>query len=429
MPKEEGSETVAEFRHVNKLVYSRPSSGSLVCSRTQKLSYPASLSYGLGATIQFQVNSGAESVWGPSSYIKLKATVGTDNALRLLGSMFNIFSQARLYHRSGELLEQVLYSDILSNIKLRYETSTADYAKLYTLIGANAAIGVEDYPSGFTLADGVNTGFFMLPLSFLFGVFNNHGQYIPAQLLAGARIELVLNSTAAACGITAGAGLANIQFSPVLSLDCSQLYDSATKQLLEESADVQSSGLQFTYSTYFASQTALVANGVNVDVLQSASITEKVFTVATADATTANKFIFRKWGANDSFTYQWRIGAHYLPIYAVKDNAEAFLMTQTAFKGAYHQFSDPQPANGGIGVSSFAAAVANAETGDSAVYATSLERSSAGVELSGDATNNSRIVNLSVQGNTFGGAGHVTTTFLQYVRTANLMVDSAVVDR
>lgn len=420
MSMDEGAETVAEFRHMNRLVYSRPSSGSLINSRTQKLSYPASLSYGLGATIQFQVNSGSESVWGPSSYIKLKALVGTNYAnLTVLGSMLNIVSQARLYHRSGELLEQVLYSDILSNIKLRYETSTADYAKLYTLIGANPVIGTASRPVGFADNGGGATGYFMLPLSFLFGVFNNHGQYIPAQLLAGARIELVLNSTGVACGF-AGTGIDASTFEPVLSLDCSQLYDSASKQLLEESADVQSSGLQFTYSTYFSSQTAIVANaGINIDVLQSASITEKVFTVAAASATLATKYEFLPFGASGVFTYQWRIGAHYLPIYAVKDNTEAFLMTQTAFKGAYHQFSDPQPANGGIGVSSFA-------DGNSAVYATSLERSSAGVMLSGDATNNSRVINLSVQGNTQGG---FATTFLQYVRTANLMVDSAVVDR
>jgi len=414
---DEGAETVAEFRHMNKLVYSRPSSGSLINSRTQKLTYPASLSYGLGATVQFQVNSGAESVWGPTSYIKMKATVGTADALTVLGSMLNVVSQARLYHRSGELLEQVLYSDILSNIKLRYETSTADYAKLFTLIGGNAVIGTADKPAGFVFAGGVNTGYFMLPLSFLFGLFNNHGQYIPSQILAGARIELVLNSTGVACGF-AGDGIDASTFEPVLSLDCAQLYDSATKQLLEESADVQSSGLQFTYSTYFSSQTAVVGGaGINIDVLQSASITEKVFTVVAASATLATKYAFLPFAASGAFTYQWRIGAHYLPIYAVKDNTEAFLMTQTAFKGAYHQFSDP-PANSGIGVKSFG-------DGNSAVYATSLERSSAGVMLSGDATNNSRVINLSVQNNTQGG---FATTFLQYVRTANAMVDSCVVD-
>lgn len=413
------SEMVSSYRHMNNLIYARPSSGSLINERTQKLSYPASLSYSLGSTMQFVINSGTESVWGPSSYLKLKLdiTAGANN-YQINGSLLNLFSQARLYHRSGELLEQVFFSDILSNIKLRYMTSASDYSKLYSLIGAPPI-------PGSTSAEAVPPGvgaYYMLPLSFLFGIFDNHSQYIPSQLLAGARMELVLNSSSAECGMT-GTAVVVANITPVLSLDCSQLYDAVQKQLLEESADVQASGIQYTYSTYFSSQSASQIGAVNIDVLQSASLTERVFLVNTQTASLdpangAPKYNFLPLKAsNGDWSYQFRIGAHYLPIYAVQDNVESFQQTQIAFNGAYNQFRSV-PTHTGISVSAFGAT--------NAVYATSLEKSAADVALSGEPTNNSRIVNFSAQGTV---VAFKNTVFLQYVRVANLMLDSCVVDR
>lgn len=415
------SEMVASYRHMNSLVYARPSSGSLINERTQKLSYPASLSYSLGSTMQFVINSGSESVWGPSSYIKLKCRITTTaNDFLISGSFYNLFSQVRLYHKSGELLSQIFFSDILSNIKLRYMTSTSDYQKLYTLIGGNAVIGTPD-KAGATVGDTTGAGldvYYMLPLSMLFGEFDNHSQYIPATLLAGARMELVLNGSVAECGMS-GTNLSVSAIIPVLSLDCSQLYDAVQKQLMEESADVQASGIQFTYSTFFSSQSAAAAGAINIDVLQSASLTEKVFVTMTATGNDAGltKYDFLPINTNGQFSYQWRIGSHYLPIYAVQDNTEAFQQAQIAFNGAYNQYRLP-PTHTGISVSSFGT--------KNAVYATSLEKSACDVALSGEPTNNSRIVNFSAQGN---AGAFKTTVFLQYVRVSNLMLDSCVVDR
>ncbi len=415
---------VAAYRHLNSLVYARPSSGSLISQRTQKLSYPASLSYTMGNTIQFVINSGAESVWGPSSYLKL--AMGYDNtaAPTIVGSMFNLFSQARLYHRSGELLEQVLFADVLSNIKLRYATSYSDYQKLKYLIGATNVPGTNTVPLGFdaTVATG-RTASFNLPLSILFGVFNNHSQYIPSQLLAGARMELVLNSSAVASGFT---NVTINTVSPTLSLDCATLYDAASKQILEESADVSESGIQFTYSTYFASQFTPTGGALNIDVLQSASITEKVFVVGAPTNDNTTKYNFKSLGS--AYSLQARIGSHYLPIYAIQNDNESFYQTQIAFNGAYNQYSSA-PAQTGVSVEYMT--VASPAAADNAVYAFSLEKSGAGVALSGEPTNNSRICNIACSGASGVDSTNFkfATVFLQYVRVANCMVDSCVVDR
>jgi hypothetical protein len=417
---------VAAYRHLNSLVYARPSSGSLISQRTQKLSYPASLTYTMGSTMQFVINSGAESVWGPSSYLKLAVTHtnSVSGAVTITGSMFNLFSQARLYHRSGELLEQVFFADVLSNIKLRYATSFSDYQKLKYLIGATNVPGATSAPLGFdsTAAATQYTDSFNLPLSLLFGVFNNHSQYIPSQLLAGARLELVLNSSSAASGFTYSTINA---VSPTLSLDCATLYDAASKQILEESSDVSESGIQFTYSTYFASQFTPTGSALNIDVLQSASITEKVFVVGAPANETATKYNFKSLGA--AYSLQARIGSHYLPIYAIQNDNESFYQSQIAFNGAYNQYSSA-PAQTGVSVE-YMTVVAPAA--DNAVYAFSLEKSGAGVALSGEPTNNSRICNIACSGasNVNGTDFKYATVFLQYVRVANCMVDSCVVDR
>jgi len=426
---------VAAYRHLNSLVYARPSSGSLISQRTQKLSYPASLSYTMGNTIQFVINSGHESVWGPSSYLKLSVQHTNAASVTVVGSMFNLFSQARLYHRSGELLEQVLFADVLSNIKLRYATSASDYVKLKYLIGGTDKPGFRDTPLGM-VASGTaqTTENFNLPLSILFGVFNNHSQYIPSQLLAGARMELVLNSDATSSGFV---NTTINTISPTLSLDCATLYDAASKQILEESADVSESGIQFTYSTYFSSQFTPTGAALNIDVLQSASITEKVFIVGTPTSNGANKYDFYSLGGDaspfGSYSLQARIGSHYLPIYAIQNDNESFYQTQIAFNGAYNQYS-MAPAQTGVGVDFMTvggAGVSSATISKNSVYAFSLEKSGAGVALSGEPTNNSRVCNIACSGCSGVQAGQfaTATVFLQYVRVANCMVDSCVVDR
>jgi len=265
-----------------------------------------------------------------------------------------------------------------------------------------------------------------LPLSFYLGVFDNHTQYIPSQLLAGARLELVLNPDSGESMQMTDITIASI--APVLSLDCAKLYDEASKQILEESADVQESGIQFTYNTHFASQFKPSQGAINIDVLQSASLTEKVF-VVNADAANTAKYTFLSLGGAlgtaSAYSYQFRIGSHYLPIYAIQDDTEAFNMAQIAFNGAYNQYSRA-PTHTGISVNSFFSPNNKDGTGYNCVYATSLEKSASNVALSGQPTNNSRLINFSAQGT---AAQFTTTVFLEYVRVANCMLDSCVVDR
>ena len=366
--------------------------------------------------MQFIINSGSESVWGPTSYLKLKIELTTTGTAALAGSWFNLISQCRLFSRSGENLSTVFFADLLSNIKLRYNTSFSDYQKLYSLIGASQTAGGSS-TGNLTPNAGAKTVYVNLPLSILFGEFDNHSQFIPSQLLAGARMELVLNSTIASMGLT-NVTDATVKITPVLSLDCAKVYDEAQKQIMEESSDVQESGIQFTYSTYFASQFQPAGGAVNIDVLQSASLTEKAFVCLSEDSA-GNKYNFKPLLAGgQGYSYNWRIGSHYLPIYPVQEDNEAYYQTCIAFQSGYNQYSRP-PAHTGVAVSSFGLT--------NCVYATSLEKSASGVALSGEPTNNSRLINFSAQNTDVPAC--VATVFLQYVRVANCMLDSCVVDR
>ena len=446
------SEKVYEYRGLNGMVYARPSSGGLISERTMKLSNPASLTYTMGSTVNFLVNC-TEAVWGPGSYLKMKVNMTVPAGRRgfITGSIMNLFSQIRYSHRSGELLSQTLFSDVLANVNLKYRTSVSDYAKLYTLIGGNKFPGAGDFGPFVDEANSDGSAkdyYFAVPMSLFLPEFDNHNQYIPASLISGSRLEIVLNNDAATSGIcsyvTDGAGnitppgnlgLVTINsVEPIMILDSCRPFDELTKQLHEESADVEASGLQYTYSTHFGSQfTPGTSGAVNVDVLQSVSIAERAFIVFTVPdtVTTNNKYNFVSLaptlGNNSGYAWQWRLGSQFKPLYSVSNDVESYMLTCQAFNSGFNQFSR-DPAHTGVSIESFGSGHTVADgggplkQGTSCVYSCALEKSANGLSMTGDSSNNSRLLNFSVQGCT--NLNLKATVFLSYVRCANLMIDS-----
>jgi hypothetical protein len=257
-----------------------------------------------------------------------------------------------------------------------------------------------------------------VPLWMLLGVFSSQEAFIPGGFLAGAKLEIELESNAIA--------LINATYSkvrPTIVLDSAQVYDSVQKQLLEEQADVAGSGLQFTYSTYFSTANNFSGENVNFDVQQSASITECVFATA--------RLVGDLIGANDSFKfvpaserYQFRLGSQYFPQQPINSTAaqqrEPYMQTLVTFESAPHQYMG-SPANAGGTSVNIDAFLLNR-----AVYSTTLEKSASGLSLTGEPTNNSRILNLEM---TKADANHRINIFLKYLRVANVLGSNLVVDR
>jgi len=427
MNPEEVNSTFNEYRHLNSMVYSRNSGGSLVAQRVQKQSFPSSLSYSVGSTIQaiFNVN---QPVWGPTSYLRLKFTSDTATDFGS-GSVLSMIESVRVFHRSGEMLSQCLNISTLGKLKLLYNTTQSDYVQLAKQLYANNVPGSSTVGSANLLRIGENVA--IIPLSLIAEIFGNTNQYIPASLISGMRIEIQLTSSETSMGLRNKAALFTT-ITPVFTFDCIQDFDNVKKMLIEEQADVQNSGLQFTYDTYFSSSSSSAGvTSLNIDVLQSASMVEACFLVirnptvpAGADATSQFDFVpFVDEAKDGGSSYQWRIGSDYKPIYTVTNASEAYMLTCQAVNHVYHQNSMLSHCKG-VSVSGFGATTA--------VYGSSFEKDATSVVLlSGEPSNNSRLVNVHVEGleGASSAAGAKAYIFMKYVRIANLMGDSCVVDR
>jgi hypothetical protein len=350
--------------------------------------------------MQCIINSGGDFIWGPSSYLRVELDRATED---LGSSVLNCFKSIRLTHRSGEVLEYIQDYNVLGNIMRTYMVSTEDEVKVESLID---------------IGEAVNDTVCCVPLWMLLGVFSSQEAFIPGGFLAGAKLEIELESNDLAL---ISATYSNVR--PTIVLDSAQVYDSVQKQLLEEQADVAGSGLQFTYSTYFSTANNFNGANVNFDVQQSASITECVFaTIREVDDLVGAKDSFKFVPA--STRYQFRLGSQYFPQQPINSTAtqqkEPYMQTLVTFESAPHQYMG-SPANAG-GV--------NADHAEfklnKAVYSTTLEKSASGLSLTGEPTNNSRILNLEM---TKADVNHRINIFLKYLRVANVMGSNLVVDR
>ncbi len=480
-------EEIAALRHENSMIFSPPSAASLIDNRILKSYNFSNLEYNFGSTMQAIVNSGSDFIWGPSSYIRLEYTVtasgvAAPNNLPNLGygTIMNIFKTVRLTHRSGEILEQVIDANVVAQLRRLWGTSLEDRQKLDGMLNG-APIPVQaQYNSADRNFLAAGTHVACIPLKYLFGLFDENPQFIPNTLLAGAKIELEMESPSKVFanwtlfGTAPGVGTVGT-FKPTLVLDSAMVYQGLQKQLLAEQANVEDSGLAFTYSTYFTTNVTQQATGatVSLDVQQAATLCERITAVAristfqgdSAGAPTVAGFPPQ----SDSFQffpafrgYQFRIGATFLPQQVINvpsintqfacgdASNEVYANALTAWGSYPTQYNKSMMSGSTIsmypspfdGVVDRTAANTFIPLGPSysrsaAIYSTSLEKQANGMALTGQSTNNARILNISLtSGNGFidvdGGVvpgPYQIVACLQYVRVAHLMQDSCVVDR
>jgi hypothetical protein len=324
-------QAVMALRTVNRLTYSPPHYSSLIEKRTTKSYNFNNASYAAGSTAQTIINSGGDALWGPNCYLRVALTKSeTTTAMGADNSILAIFKRIRLTHRSGEVLEYIPDVGFLAHIRKLYEVSVEDTPKLDSLLKVATGAGSESQ-------------ILIVPLWLLLGVFNVRTNYIPPGFLAGAKLEIDLASNAEALQ---AAGTYTV--SMTINLESSQIWDGAMKQLLDQEASVDTSGLQFNFSTWFASNNGAGTN-VNFDVQHAASITEKVVyafrTAANLSTITSDSFLMT--GATRT---QVRLASSYFPQQPLDlsvSQVEAYQHTLVAFDGAPKQYLGSN-AKGGV---------------------------------------------------------------------------------
>jgi hypothetical protein len=470
---------VEALRAENCLIYTRPSNVALIDARVMKSYNFANPVYpDMSSTFQIIVNSGGDAVYGRSSYLRLEYSVGSAGVDFGLGTICNIFSRIRILHRSGEILEDILNINLLANLKRYWSYSRTDRMKL------DGNLGVVGNAANSNIPEASTTQVAIIPMSLLCGLFDNEHQMIPPSLLAGARIELELApyNTITTTSRGVGSGATTIfNFRPTLVLDSCQLYDVVNRQLLTEMADEGRSGIQFSYKTYFNSFVTSGQTSVNIDVAQSASCVTKAIAVC-RDNFQINNVVspFAATVSGDAFKCiapfsqaQWRLGSQYFPMAAVSvpkrasnpatanrwddiqaNSKEWYQLTHTAWMSGFDQFHKSAGLDASVQFNLAGAGTdlsVNCWEQGQAHYGFVGERSPVGLELTGQSTNNSRILNFNatiadLAGSTaapVAGAvvdptlrytltsavGYRVDVFLEYLRVANCLGDSVIVDR
>lgn len=462
-------EEVEALRAANALTYVRPSNISLIDRRIFKSYNFSSNTYELGSTFQLISNSGGDSIYGPSSYLRLEYTAAAELDFGS-GSILNLFKSIRLTHRSGEILEYIDNLNLLANLKRYWFLSRDDREKLDGLLGTKAstavyvAPGANTNPRQYENKPGLGTHVAIIPMSMLCGLFGNVGQMMPACLCAGMKLELelapILQISTQNTGIV-GPQITNMK--PTLILDSASLFDIVNKELLQEQADVDQSGIQFTYLTYFNTNSITNSNAINIDVQQSASLTSHVIA-----AIRDNVLMNSAENGADSFKTiaplnkaQYRLGSLYLPQQIItvpaganwsatqRNSQEWYGLSLVASESYVKEFHKAAGGASCLRYQSFENALTDLSMNSweygKPIYAMSLEKSPVGLQMTGEPTNNSRILNFNgqidvlagEQGN-FGAIVNPTNytltsvrcdVYMAYVRVANCMGDNCIVDR
>ncbi len=476
--------TLMQLRQMNSLLYYKPSQSSLFSERQQKVQPFLTQNVQPQGTATMIINSD-EFVYGPTSYLKVQYTitiaVGSAAAYPASslasiwgqnGSVLNMFNGMRLYHRSGQVLEEIPnFAGQLMNIKRWYLYSENERIQLDALLNQNYSNTIAAVaPSG------VFTATALIPLSLMFGVFDNHNEVIPPHLLSGAKMEFVMNSSTSMIGTSlytlSGANngnaiaISNINFS--LLLDSVQVFDLVKKQLADECVN-SGSGLQYTYYTNFQTSTAMVipslsntATAFSIDVQQANTVVKNVFMVVMLNNDLITPNLSKNAFYNCVNNFLLRIGSHYgtsqpmvlipasqvqavgnlaIPVGPFLDSQQAYQNTLSCFDSQCKQFSSYVNTNT-VSIQHFTNLILDnpisvppvTDAGNLSVYGMLLDRSCANPStLSGQPSNNARLINLSGQitGNPYftAPANAILLVFTTSARVANLFGDSVVIDR
>lgn len=421
---------MGQLLQLNKLSYSAPMDGNLTQKRQYKKYNFTPLVYDGNGAPQIQINSGSDFVWGPGSAIVLTCQAlaaggenGSVGASFGVGSAYNLFSEFEITHRSGDTLDKVRNLDSLVQTLSLWQNGGEfqAYAQVY---GSGALNAFPDVGASRT---------YVLPLSLFSGFFAQNAM-IPSHLLAGSRITLQLNSVVQALS-NLGAGPANrVKITSMeLLLDSFDLIDSAKKVMMAQAGNVKNGGLQYTYHSWFNINKTFQSTGFNFDVALSAAKTSivlaKTRVVANLNDGTKDSM------GSEPYPYdavRLRVGSDTQPQFEIQTSAEAYFITQNSFENQpLYEYGDMRQQNITVGFDDYNAGDGNGITDGTVIkggtcLAISMERNAL-LGLSGQVTNNARLINLS--GDFKDVTARQMDIYVSHYRVANVFLENVVVNK
>jgi hypothetical protein len=400
---------LALLMDLNMLQYSPPVDASLVNYRQfKKYSFSPS-NYAAGATAQIQVNSGSDYISGPTSYIEATITSAAGKWAsdeNKVGCAFNIFKEWQHSHRSGDVLDRVDNLNYLVNLLIAFSQDD-NYNNYSEVFGnnENAVIGTQTY---------------VFPLWLCSGLFAQ-AALLPSFLMAGSRINIKLESNEVALQSAVASTYTVDKMD--LVLDSCDLFDAAKKVLMTSASNVRTQGLQYPYySWYNLQKNGQTAADLNFDLNLSAAKT-MILLIGARDTT---QTLAKDSMSTIPYNYaQWRarLGSMTFPQHEVTSSAESYHLTTEAFAALpVNDLNHPKKASIGVSYSQY-----NTIYGAVAV---SMEKSPCNIiQLSGNPTNNSQLLNFSSKLNAVPAGGVSYDAYIKHLRVCNIMLDNVVVDK
>lgn len=376
---------------LNNLTYSQLGDVTPVQSRMTRKFYAETNSYAAGSTINFNLDVGSSMVHGPNSWIsfRVKSSIsgGTapDNTLlspsweRGYGSAMNLINESTLI--KNEIVERQEHVNVLNWFRSQWR-----YKQEEIFQGAMSAEGFQplngtDKMSYDLTGDGVT---FCVPLSRFLGVFGNHSQLIPHQLLSGSRLKLKLEQPDVALqAYTISSGVPHVNDGeisytiedPVLHLDMFNLTDAVRLQVSKLSS--RKNGLVYNFTTYGTQSVPMTSSHIQSQVGQPVSHALDTFCVVreTSDITDDNANSFKSIDIGDTVKFRYLLGSVSYPEETVDESTVGYTHAQKGWAGL------------GMGSHKNSITLADYKTGGLGMLSQSLERSHiqnlSGVQLSG----------------------------------------------
>lgn len=426
-----GGLTLRQQKILNGLNYESLPETTVATSRTfkrqffQKNTYDASTSQAI-----CDFNTGAEFVNSKRSYLKMR--VKTSSAANFgIGGVTNLIRRVVLTSRSGTELSRTEDYNKLAPKIVRYGCSR-DYVEQF-----GELMGYTDDPvelkSDF---DQLSTSkVFLIPLPILSPFFQGDGaSLVPAQLAAGLRVELTLESNQRALVASAGAPTYEIEEISFL-LNTTAMVDSWQRQLNEESAR---DGLTYTYAEWHTTQSSLPANGtqINIQVRKAVADAMCAFVITQSQTSTdavpvlgpgTDSYLIdnMKSDAYEATSVEWRLGSMYPYQQPIKNGEEMYFQAQNMWDA---DIMDCKRSND-VSLTSFkdsTLASVGKKDGD-AIVAVSLERNDVRVNdilnIGGLPTNNSRSLNVDM---TLSSklATRQNYLYMKHLRIAKIYIDN-----
>ena len=392
----------------NSLQYNLSPDLTVTTSRTKTSQFFQNQSYSSSSTMVCILNTGSSFIYGPNTTLVLDVKNSGTQAFSFgdNGAATNLINRITVMTRSGVVLERIDSSNVLSSIKMDYEH---DYNWVSTT-GALAGVSSPEIVAGTTKR-------FIIPMSLISGLFA-YENLLPAALMSGLRIEIVLASPITSLRTTAEV-TPDYQITGCrIECDSYQLTDSIVRSLNESAA---SSGLEVVFKTYFTTVGTRTTSNLN---LESRRACSRALAASYKEQPPRTSYLTNPMSTTAiSATYgptsvQFRAGSLYFPNSVISGSNPIVTSPEIQCMAleAFNVYNTPNSSN----------ALADSY-GSHSVIAVSLERSSM-LELSGIPLSNSRTLCLNATFSDVSAPNFNSYLFLEYASLARVFISNATVE-